>query len=223
MGHGPGRRRSRGGSPGRCPGPEGGRPPADRLARTRGRVHGDRRHRASCRSRGELLLSARTRHRGADRGIAQDQLVRPGSHAGRDRPDRGVSKARSRPTPGCVLRHRVSSRHAPRGPDRADPPAVRGRRGPTLWLPRPVLCVSDGGTGPGRRTGGGPGPCHPGAPRRRGEPGGGPGGPFRRHDHGLHAGLRAGHGDAHRRPRSRPGPVPVAGRGDDGRPVRAVS
>ena len=33
-------------------------------------------------------------------------------------------------------------------------------------------------------------------PRRRGEPGGGPGGPFHRHDDGLHAGLRAGHGDA---------------------------
>ena len=48
--------------------------------------------RASCRSRGESLPSARTRHGGADRGIAQDQLVRPGSLAGRDRADRGVPK-----------------------------------------------------------------------------------------------------------------------------------
>ena len=127
---------------------------------------------------------------------------------------------RSGLTPGCVLRHRISSRHAPRRPDCADPAAVRGRRGPALWLPWTVVRISDGGTGPGRRRGGSRWPCHPGTPRRRGKPGGGPGGPFGRHDHGVHAGLRAGHGHAHGGPRSGPGPVPVTRRRNDGRPVR---
>ncbi len=48
---------------------------------------------------------------------------------------------------------------------------------------------------------------------RRREPGGSPGRLFHRHDDGLHAGLRAGHGDAHGRYRSGPRPVPVANQG----------
>ena len=116
--------------------------------------------------------------------LRQDQPVRPGSPAGRDRADRGVPQPRSRLAAGCVLRHRVSSRHAACGPNHADPPAVRGRWGPALWLPWPVLpyLMGELARSPAR---GGPRPGHPGASRRRGEPGGGAGGPFHRYDHGF--------------------------------------
>ena len=100
-----------------------------------------------------------------------------------------------------------------RRPDHRDPAAVRGGWGPSLRLPRPLLRLSDGGAGPGRRPGGSPRSRHPCPPRFRGEPGGGPRRPLPRDDDGLHSDLRTGHGHALRRYRSRLGSVPDAGRG----------
>ena len=51
-----------------------------------------------------------------------------------------------------VLRHGVPPRHAPRRADDRHPPAIRGRRGAALRLPRPVVCVPDGRAGTRGRT-----------------------------------------------------------------------
>src|SRR5208283_1977784 len=101
--------------------------------------------------------------------------VRPGSPAPRDRTDRGIPPAPSKPAPGGLFRHGLSQRNAARreAPSDSAPPGRKGS--PAVRLSRSFLRLPDGGARAGGRREKGPRPRDPRAFGQWGQPRGGDG------------------------------------------------